>query len=353
MYVDKFHTSFSYGSITMKSMVIGPLISDCSYISIPFIIRVLNIGGIFEKMRKQSLIVIGAFLILLFLPFPNKIHAATQTPISRIEAEKRALDMINLKWTYYKSKNGIVPSAYAGSITQPSQLSGVETVVTTGIPYCWGGFDSFSSSSYNEPWTSFTDAVNKGAFIGNVKSSSYGHIPGTAGLDCSGFVQAAFNIKDYKLSTSTIFNQYFTKINLSDIKHMDILNAPGSHVVIFDKWGTRNGVSGAYTYEATPDTTYGGTQGTKQYFISMSTINAKYTAGRYINIRDNAYVKVINATSLNIRTGPSTAYPIVGSLAQNQVATVVGYSSDNTWYKISVNGITGYASATYLTYVNN
>ncbi|KHD37042.1 peptide-binding protein [Clostridium acetobutylicum] len=303
-------------------------------------------------MRKSKLTFIATFLILLFLSMPYKAHAASQTPITRADAEQRALTMINLNWTYSKAKNGVLPSAYSGSITAPSQFRGIENVVATGIPYCWGGFDGLNSSSYGESWTSFTDAVNKGAFVGNVKSSSYGHIPGTAGLDCSGFVQATFNIKDYKLSTSTIFNQYFTKIDIKDIKHMDILNLPGNHVVIFDKWGTRNGVNGAYTYEATPDTTYGGIQGTKQYFMSMNTVS-QYIPGRYVNIKEVAYVQVINASSLNIRTGPSTSYPIIGTISQNQIAEVTGYSSDGTWYKIKINGIEGYASSTYLTYVNN
>lgn len=390
-------------------------------------------------------------LTLAVLPYQTSL-AASQNPITRGEAEKRALDIINLKWTYSRDKNGFISPDKTQYVEQPSQFKDVNYGVFTGIPYNWGGFDSLDTNSYNAPWKSFIEAIEKGAFAGNVNTKSgMGYIPQTAGLDCSGFVQAVFNIKDWKLSTSSLFNSYFTKIDIKDIKHMDILNRPGDHVVIFDRWGNLNGVDGAFTFESTTDTFYGGIQGTKRYFLSMKEINNGYIAGRYNYIMEDEqatpsvqsytqttstqvlspstaenlpqpvgtgifakisdsitsanlrsapsttssiittlpkgtiiyvisyssgwykisvngtvgyvygslispipsgkYVTVKGVTQLNIRSNPSTTSPIIGVLKQGQYAEVVGYSSNGTWYKITINGITGWAYSSYLSYI--
>ena len=235
----------------------------------------------------------------------------------------------------------------------------------TGIPYDWGGFDGIDSHSYNATWTGFLDAVNKGAYTGNVNSQAgLGYVPGTAGVDCSGFVQSAYNIQDYKQSTSSLLNKYFTTINLSDIKHMDILDKPGDHVVIFDKWGTLNGINGAFTYEATPDQTYGGIQGTKRYFISMNTINKGYIPARYINVVDDivtqpvtttitpqfkvgGYAQVANVTSYgNLRANPATDAAILTTVTKGTILNLTDFS--NGWYKVSYNGQTGWMSGSLL-----
>lgn len=380
--------------------------------------------------RLNYIITAILFASVLLFSAPKAYAATTQTSISRTQAEQRALSIINLNWTYSSSKNSNLPSINGSSVTQPSQFKNVTTATMTGIPYDWGGLDSLDTSSDGAPWTSFLAAINNGAFAGNVNTSApYGYIQGTAGIDCSGFVQATFNIRDYKQSTSTLLNNYFTKINLSDLKHMDILDHPGDHVVIFDKWGSLNGVQGAYTYESTPDQTYGGIQGTKQYFITMSEINSGYIPARYNYIIDdnttpdpvptsnsygivsnvtsyanfrsnpstssallgtipkgtilqllasnsgwynvtyngqtgwiygnliasipaNTYVTVNNVSQLNIRLAASSTAQILGVLSEGQYATVLGISADGNWYKISINGITGYSSAKYLQYIN-
>lgn len=383
------------------------------------------------KIFKSKLLV-TLFLATSIIAPTQSVNAASQQSITRSESEQRALNIINLTWNYSADKNGTLPANYTSSVTQPSQFKDATTVTATGIPYNWGGQDSIDSNSCGSPWLNFLDAVNKGAFTGNVNTDAdYGYISGTAGIDCSGFVQATFNIKDSKLSTSSMFDTYFTKINLNDIKHMDILNKPYDHVVIFDKWGTLNGVNGAFTYESTPDQTYGGIQGTKKYFISMNEINKGYIAGRYVNIVEDSsntsniphpvnagifakitnittaanfrskastdsyiigtiprdtivylidysagwyqisyngqtgwiwgnlitsipsgkYVAINKAYQLNIRNNPSTSAAIVGYLNQNQYAEVIDYSNDGKWLKIRINGIEGYASGAYLSYI--
>jgi Bacterial SH3 domain. len=281
-----------------------------------------------------------------------KANAAAQAPISRSQAEQRALNMINFRWTY-ASMNDNMSSQYSQLVTRPSQFNNAEGTSMTGIPYNWGGTDSLDSYSLNAPWVNFADAINKGAFAGNVNiESGYGYIPGTAGIDCSGFVQSVFNIKDSKLSTSTLFNNYFIRISLSEIKHMDILNKPYDHVVIFDRWGTLNGVNGAFTYESTPDTALGGIQGTKSYFISMDEINNGYIPGRYVNIADDStafphpvnsgvFAQVISVNEwANIRQNPSTSSPVIGTIPKSQIMYLAHYNSG--WYQINYNGHSGW-----------
>lgn len=383
-------------------------------------------------MNKVNYILTGLF-VAASLTVPNlTVHAAELPVISRTAAEQRALNLINLTWTYDSSKNGTISPNYSPYVTKPNQLNGVTNAQMTGIPYDWGAHDSLDSYSYGAPWTNFLDAVNKGAFIGNVNTSAgYGLIPGTAGIDCSGFVQAVFNIPGQKISTYTLLDTDFKRIDLSEIKHMDILDRPGDHVLIFDKWGTLNGVQGAFTYEATWDQIFGGIQGTKRYFVTMDDINNGYIPARYVGIVDDSstsltnsssslkgtfgkisnvnyyanfrsnpfvnssllgtipkdtvlylidyssgwyqvnyngqvgwvsgsliasipsgeYVAINNAYMLNIRSNPSSTASIIGVLGQNQYAHVIDYSNDGNWFKISINGIQGWASRNYLKYI--
>ena len=54
-----------------------------------------------------------------------------------------------------------------------------------------------------------------------------------------------------------------------------------------------------------------------------------------------------STTALNVRSGPSTRYSIVGSLNRGQKCTVIGKSGN--WYKLlTADGSTAYASAKYL-----
>ncbi len=302
----------------------------------------------------KRLLMLFTVLSMFICTFPLPATAATQTAITRSAAEQRALAMINMTWSYSATANSTIASSYLKSITKPTQLGSVSGQ-KTGIPYCWGGFDGLDTSSYNQTWSGFADAVKKGAYTGNTNSiSALGYIPGTAGLDCSGFVQATFQIKDYKQSTTSLLNQYFTPISLSDIKHMDILDLPGDHVVIFDSWGTLNGLSGAFTYESTASTIYGGIQGAKKYFISMNTINSGYIAARYKYIQEEVALPQPVQTgifakttgNLNLRSSASSQAGILATIPSGGILYVKSYSAG--WYQVSYNGQIGWVWGLYL-----
>ncbi|MBV7274309.1 SH3 domain-containing protein [Clostridiaceae bacterium UIB06] len=319
------------------------------------------------KKYKSLLFSVLFGITAVVSPIFDVSAASEQASITRAQAEQRALNMINLTWTYSNSKNGTLSSDYVSLVTQPSQFSNLTTSQVTGIPYDWGGGDGLDSISVGAPWTNFLDAINKGAYAGNVNiTAGQQYVPTTAGIDCSGFVQATFNIQDYKISTSTMFDKYFTKINLNDIKHMDILDRPGDHVVIFDRWGTLNGVQGAYTYESTPDQAFGGIQGAKQYFLTMADLNNGYIAGRYINIiEDNSnastlphpvnaetFAQIVNVNSYaNLRSSSSTSSNIISTVPKNTVVYLISYS--NGWYQLKYNGQVGWVYGTLIAPLNN
>jgi len=61
----------------------------------------------------------------------------------------------------------------------------------------------------------------------------------------------------------------------------------------------------------------------------------------------------MSEVSLNMRSGPSTDYPVVGTLSPYQKAVAsekaTAEGSSTAWYKITVNGVTGWSSSNYLT----
>jgi TolB protein len=60
----------------------------------------------------------------------------------------------------------------------------------------------------------------------------------------------------------------------------------------------------------------------------------------------------VTATRLNVRTGPGTAYPIVGGLSLGDAVEVVGKNAAGGWLQIAYNGREGWIAAAYaeLTY---
>lgn len=317
-----------------------------------------------DKLKNINIKIIKTFIVvaLIFGICPQIVNAQTQIPVTRGQAEQRALNIINLRWFYSQTRNGRLSSEYWDVIWQPSQLHGITTQLMRGIPYNWGGFDSLDSKSDDAPWGNFMDAINKGAYAGNVNTDyNYGYIEGTAGIDCSGFIQAAFNIKSSaKLSTTTMFDKYFYKIPLKDITHMDILNKSAWHVAVFDRWGTYKGVYGAFTYEATPEHDYGGIEGTKRYFMTMADINTGYVPGRYVNIVENpplnpilssisegGYAKPVNVINeAYFRASPSSSSTIIGSIPIGSALYLqdVYYG----WYKVTYEGKVGWLSGQLL-----
>jgi len=54
----------------------------------------------------------------------------------------------------------------------------------------------------------------------------------------------------------------------------------------------------------------------------------------------------ITTSNLNFRTGPKTSYSIIRTIPQNTVVTIIG--KNGGWYKVKVDGISGWVSADYI-----
>ncbi len=136
------------------------------------------------------------------------------------------------------------------------------------MPYCWGGFSS--TSQYK------TGMSNNGR-VGNINTSTAGHVSNTYGLDCSGYVSRCWGLTS-KRSTSTLPN-IATKTTYANLKQGDMLDKAGSHVVLFDK---SDGSGGYVLYEATKLNSYDRVAHTVRSISSLQ--NNSYVAYRYNNV---------------------------------------------------------------------
>ncbi len=73
-----------------------------------------------------------------------------------------------------------------------------------------------------------------------------------------------------------------------------------------------------------------------------------YVYGQYVSKSSisTAQTKYVSASSLNMRSGPSTSYSVINKLSNGTKVEVI--STSNGWSKIQYNGQTGYVSSEYL-----
>jgi cell wall-associated NlpC family hydrolase len=62
-------------------------------------------------------------------------------------------------------------------------------------------------------------------------------------------------------------------------------------------------------------------------------------------------VGTVSAACLNIRSGPGTGEPVIGSVPQGETIVIIE-RTDNTWYHVNYEGTDGYVAAQYLTNVS-
>ncbi|SDX77134.1 hypothetical protein SAMN05660923_02903 [Tepidimicrobium xylanilyticum] len=136
------------------------------------------------------------------------------------------------------------------------------------MPYCWGGFSSIDQ---------YNSGMSGTGRVGNINTSTSGHVSNTYGLDCSGYVSRCWGTST-KYGTSTIMN-IAKKINASDLLEGDALNNSGSHIVLFEKY---DGAGNYVLYESTKLNSYDRVSHTVRSISSM---------GNYVPIRYNGVSK--------------------------------------------------------------
>lgn len=168
----------------------------------------------------------------------NGTSCTEKIRFSREEAKERALAMAAYQWTLKKTHTNI--SKAEKGVVLPREIaflkekhandsSWKETVI--GIPYCWGGFYALDTGFKGN---TFQKMLEKKYVAGNI--NPVGNLKYmTAGVDCSGYVGAAFGFTK-KYNTSALSDIGSGVTNIKELEQMDIFVYPGEHVIFFMDW---------------------------------------------------------------------------------------------------------------------
>ena len=91
--------------------------------------------------------------------------------------------------------------------------------------------------------------------------------------------------------------------------------------------------------------------GNNWYKVDYDSVQG-YMSGEYLTISQKADVAIgygqvsTDGAVLNVRSGPGTGYAKVTTLSNGTVVQITGI--DNSWYKITYNGVSGYVSSDYM-----
>lgn len=165
--------------------------------------------------------------------------ACTETiSFTREEVWERARAMAEYKWTLKrthtltsKSEKGVVLPREIAAIKAANAENSSWSTTMTGIPYCWGGFYALDVGFGGK---TFQQVIDKNYVAGNINPMGYLKYL-TAGVDCSGFVSAAFGFTK-KQSTSGLSDLGSKVSDVKKLEQMDILVYPGDHVIFFCDW---------------------------------------------------------------------------------------------------------------------
>ncbi|MGC4154642.1 MAG: hypothetical protein QM628_16425 [Propionicimonas sp.] len=204
--------------------------------------------------------------------------------VSASNAMTRGVRMANLEWTYSSSKNGdktVIPSSLRSSVKQPSFLVGVTGTKTfRGYPYNWGGYDSEWTAS-SSGWTSFANGLSKSKYAGNITNAGKGYITNTIGLDCSGYVSAAYDLGKKYGTVNLIDGKVFKKSTSKPVAG-DIYNKSGSHVVIVMDRRKENGTWVIVAGESTTAKFPAGDDKVLHHVRNESSFDNAYVTGKYL-----------------------------------------------------------------------
>lgn len=217
-----------------KLLGILPVINTRNYI-VPFNYLYVNeLGNIYQLLLLKDEVKI--FRLSLISDYSFKAEEETMkenindnnNPLFRETVYNRAKDMATYSWVYnptdQQTSSKIKAPLYLERINQSQEV--------TGIPYCWGGYDSLTTKTVNQSWENFPDALNSKAIIGNVGVESY-YVSNTAGLDCSGFISAVLGLEKRQPSWKFIYDSSLaSKISYNQLKKMDMIVRDG-HILFY------------------------------------------------------------------------------------------------------------------------
>lgn len=253
--------------------------------------------------------------------------------ITRSEAYSRGMSIINYVWDYNYLKNG---TKGIKGVALPNYLKGQKHISTTGIPYCWGGYLSIDKSNRPDV-TSFQDAIKKGYTAGNIYCLGT-YRENTAGLDCSGFVCAIYNIPD-RYGTGMLY-KYFKEIDRKDLKPMDILNCQAEHVIIYLR--ETDDKKGIITMEAAVNQYPESSDKTNINYRSWDTINKGLDGKPYVAMR---YKGIVDSKVIPLRDGGEynniKAFAAPVNIGSKRIG-YIDYADDVDYYRLQISEARNY-----------
>lgn len=118
-------------------------------------------------------------------------------PNRHYHAYLRGVDMVNYEWSF--NPNTMI-TPWTSFTAPPDHLrDGSQVRTEVGIPYKWGGKTGLDTKDFGESpsmKSNYIDEINNGDTAGDIKSgNTYEYVVwNTAGIDCSGFIIAAFKL---------------------------------------------------------------------------------------------------------------------------------------------------------------
>lgn len=192
--------------------------------------------------------------------------------VSASTALVRARAMCNVNWQYDASEH-FTPTT---STTQsPIQLTSTTDCTAKGLPYCWGmmnGLDTANFSGYRN----FLTALSDGKTAGNINTADDDGVSSTAGVDCAGFVCAAYKF-EARYGTSILnggINEMYS-VAWSSVQAGDIAVKRG-HTYLVEGFVTLSSgqIVSVKTLESTNLSGFdGATSYTRSYATTMSEYN--------------------------------------------------------------------------------
>ena len=188
-----------------------------------------------EEIRKEAAKIEAAYEKESTRRIKNGATYRKAITLSRETVLERAVAMAEYEWTLTQNNTDMAVARraqlphYIATLAEEYEGQTEWQVTMKGIPYCWGGFVSPYAASYER----FPKVIDK-YLAGNIRSEGE-YLAKTAGLDCSGYASALYGIS-WKLNTRQLSDVGTKRTELTELEKMDMLVAPGDHVVLFVEW---------------------------------------------------------------------------------------------------------------------
>ena len=239
----------------------------------------------------------------------------------------------------YSGKTGYIPKEYLQETTPASTVGENYSSTSTNTSATKGTVTAAVNLRSTASWSGTkllvinkgeeVEIVEKGSEWTKVKySSKTGYIPTEHVKVSSGSTSGSSSTE--ATTNATITEATYIRATASWSAEKVLLLNKGDKVTALSKTGDWVKVS----------------SGGKTGYVSVDFINISEKIEDNSTPTETTTKYVVNADSLNVRSGPGTNYSILGSVKSGTVINV--YSITNGWAKIKYNNAVGYVSASYI-----